>query len=122
MAFAIGITLLILFVIAFGLWYFERILARKKERVYGLIMPVAFLILSVVAVVQSAPTVFSQMQTSGNGIAAAIFSLALSFVLVNLPTLLVYVVYFRTRKKMGERPWPLRAQPNDTSSDHSNQP
>lgn len=111
----IGVTLLILFVIAVGLWYFERMLARRPGKWAGLIMPIAFFILSVTSVVSAAPSVFSQMEATG-GLGGAIATLALSFLLINLPTLLVYVVYFRTRQKMGERPWPLRSRSSDGGS------
>lgn len=105
--FTIISTLVVLAIIAFGLWYFERMLARQSSRVPGLCMPVAFFIISVMSVVQAAGSVFADMQSTG-GLGAAVATLIISFVLINLPTLLVYVVYFRTRKKMGERPWPLR--------------
>ncbi|MGM9630081.1 hypothetical protein [Butyricicoccus sp.] len=105
---AIVFSLVLIAVIAFGLWYFERYFARKPSRNAGLVMPVAFFIISVVAIIQSAPAVFSEMAETG-GIGGAILTLVLSFVIINLPTLFVYVVYYRTRRKMGEeRPWPLR--------------
>ena len=111
---AIVFSLVLIAVIAFGLWYFERYFARKQSRTAGLVMPVAFFIISVVAIIQSAPSVFSQMAETG-GIDGAILTLVLSFVIINLPTLLVYVVYYRTRRKMGEdRPWPLRPRTDDT--------
>ncbi len=113
---AIGITVLILFIIAFGLWYFERILAKKAQRGYGLIMPIMFFILSVVSIVQTIPNVISQTLEAGLSMSAAILSIVISFVLINLPTLLVYVVYFRIRRKMGERPWPLRKKPDGTDA------
>lgn len=111
---AIGITILILIIIAFCLWYFERMLALKSSRVPGLVMPIGFFIISLVSVIRSIPVLFSQLEKIG-GIGGAVATIILSFVITNIATIWVYIVYFRTRRKMGEtRPWPLRAK-NDSS-------
>ena len=109
--FSVIISFLLLGVIIFGLWYFERMLAHKPNRGPGLIMPVSFLIISVIAMFQSIPAVFADMEAVG-GVSGAIMTLVLSFLLSNAATVWVYIIYFRTRRKMGERPWPLRSKPN----------
>lgn len=115
---AIVLSAVLIAIVAFGLWYFERFLARKPGRNAGLIMPIAFFIISVLAIVQSAPTVFSQMTATG-GILGAILTLFFSFVIINLPTLWVYVIYYRTRRKMGEtRPWPFHPGTDDDDTQH----
>lgn len=103
---AIVISFILIAVIAFGLWYFERILARKPNPQLGLIMPVGSLIVSVVAMIGVIPALFENLETLG--ITGIVADLALSFVFSNLATIWLYIVYFFTRKKMGERPWPLR--------------
>ncbi|HIV68147.1 MAG TPA: hypothetical protein IAA32_04695 [Candidatus Butyricicoccus stercorigallinarum] len=107
---AVLFSLVLLAVIALGLWYFERSLARRPGRGAGLFLPAAFFVMSVVSIVRSAPAVFAAADGAGD----AVLSLLLSFALINLPTLLTYVVYFRTRRKLGEaRPWPLRPRESE---------
>ncbi|MDO4175425.1 MAG: hypothetical protein Q4D42_11745 [Eubacteriales bacterium] len=102
------ITLLILAVIAFSLWYFERMFAKKEGKYAGILMPALFLILSIVSIVQSAPATFANLRELGYGIGPSVATLAFSFVLTNVPTLWVYFVYRRTRKKLGLEAWPFR--------------
>lgn len=119
---AFMITLLILFVIGFGLWYFERMFAKKEGKYAGILMPVLFFVLSVVAIVQSAPETFSQLQEQGYGVGASIATLVFSFILTNIPTLWVYFVYRRTRKQLGLKAWPFgktSADSNDEKSENS---
>ena len=104
---AIVVSFIILAVIAFGLWYFERLLASKPNRNFGLIMPIGFPILSLISMVQAIPIIFEDLEAVG-GVSGAIFTVILSFIISNIATVWVYIVYFLTRKKMGERPWPLR--------------
>ncbi|MCD8356411.1 MAG: hypothetical protein LUE11_07555 [Clostridia bacterium] len=116
------ITLLILFVIGFGLWYFERMFAKKNGKYSGILMPILFFALSVVAIVQSAPTTFSQLQAQGYGIGASAATLVFSFILTNIPTFWVYFVYRRTRKRLGLKAWPFgkgSADSNDKNSQNS---
>ena len=104
----LGVTILVLAVIAFCLWYFERMLARKPSRIPGLAFPAILLIVSIFSIVQSAPTVFSQLDTVG-GIGGAIVALLISFGITNIATVWVAIVYHRTRRKMGDaHPWSLR--------------
>lgn len=102
---ALPLTILVLAIIAFCLWYFERMLARKSSRIPGLVMPVGFLLISVLSIVQSVPTVFAQLEELG-GISGVIITLLVSFVITNIPTIWVAFVYHRTRRKMGDaHPW-----------------
>lgn len=110
---AVVFSLVLIVIVAFGLWYFERYFARKPSPTSGLIMPVAFFIISVLAIVQSAPAVFSDMSAAG-GMGGAVATLILSFVIVNVPTVFVYLVYYFTRRKMGEtHPWPFGSRSKD---------
>lgn len=111
---AFFITLLILVVIGFGLWYFERMFAKKAGKYSGILMPALFLILSIVAIVQSAPATFTQLLDMGYGIGASVATLVLSFIVTNLPTLWVYFVYRRTRKKLGLEAWPFSKKSDNT--------
>lgn len=104
---AFFITLLVLVVIGFGLWYFERMFAKKEGKYSGILMPALFLILSIVAIVQSAPATFTQLREMGYGVGASVATLVLSFIVTNVPTLWVYFVYRRTRKKLGLEAWPF---------------
>lgn len=109
MAIALGITILVLGIIAFCLWYFERMLSRKSSRIPGLIMPVGLFVISILSIVQAAPAVFSQLDKVG-GIRGAVITLLVSFVITNIATVWVGVVYHRTRRKMGDaHPWSFHA-------------
>ena len=110
MPIALALTVLVLAVIAFCLWFFERMLARKPSRVLGLAFPAILLVVSIFSVVQAAPTVFSQLDTVG-GIGGAIVTLLVSFGITNIATVWVAIVYHRTRRKMGDmHPWSFRKQ------------
>lgn len=109
MAITLGITILVLGIIAFCLWYFERMLSRKSSRVPGLIMPVGLFVISILSIVQAAPSVFSQLDEVG-GIRGAVLTLLVSFVITNIATVWVGIVYHRTRRKMGDaHPWSFHA-------------
>ena len=104
-----GLLLLIagLVIVFVTLWFFERMFARRPGRGAGLTMPILFFVISVMSVVQAAPKVFGDLEHVG-GVGGAVASLVLSFLIANIPTVWGYYVYVRTRRKMGEYPWPLR--------------
>ena len=105
---ALIVSIIILGVIALGLWYFERMLAKRPSKYAGLGMPAAFLILSLYAIIKSIPTLVTDLQAQGYGVPAMIFTAIVSFVVTNSPTLWVYFVYRRTRKKLGLEIWPFK--------------
>lgn len=92
--------LIMVAIVLFGLGFFERILARKPQRWPGLIMPVAFLVISVMALVQSLPTVFGQMMNVGN-IAEVVLGVLVMLVALNIPTLITYGVFVFVRRRQG---------------------
>ena len=98
--------------VAFGV--LEWFLAKAKNRSLGLIMPFFFFIISVSSLLTSVEKTFTQLLT-GQAPWAAIVVLIALFLFLNIPTVVTYAVYFRTRKKMGERPWPMRRDPADRS-------
>lgn len=118
---ALPLTILVLAIIAFCLWYFERMLARKSSRIPGLVMPVGFLLISVLSIVQSVPTVFAQLEELG-GISGVIITLLVSFVITNIPTIWVAFVYHRTRRKMGDaHPWSFHTSEDKNTAEQSTQ-
>lgn len=118
---AFPLTILVLAIIAFCLWFFERMLARKSSRAPGLVMPIGFFIISVLAIVQAAPTVFSQLEEIG-GMSGTILTLLLSFLITNIATIWVAIVYHRTRRKMGDlHPWSFHVQADKDSTEQSAQ-
>lgn len=127
MKFAVASFLIVLLIIAVGFAYFERMLTRMKQS-FGLIMPAAFFVLSILAVIQSVPTVIDNIEQYNSTAGAAIVSLLASFVLINIPTIWVYVVHVYVCRKSGLTPWPfhskqkeLPAQTADDSSDSAAQ-
>lgn len=101
-------SFIVLAVIALGLWYFERMLAKRPSKYAGIGMPAAFLVLSLFSIVKSIPSVAETMQAQGYGVIAMIVTVILSFLVTNIPTLWVYFVYRRTRKKLGFEIWPFK--------------
>ncbi|MDO5784651.1 MAG: hypothetical protein Q4P20_06260 [Eubacteriales bacterium] len=115
----LAITILVLAIIAFCLWFFERMLARKPNRIPGLVMPVGFFIISVFSIVQAAPTVFSQLEEVG-GLSGAILTLLVSFLITNIATVWVSIVYHRTRRKMGDaHPWSFHSHKDEQTTEQS---
>ena len=53
-------------------------------------------------------SVVETMQAQGYGVIAMIVTVILSFLVTNIPTLWVYFVYRRTRKKLGFEIWPFK--------------
>ena len=86
-------SFIVLAVIALGLWYFERMLAKRPSKF---------------SIVKSIPSVVETMQAQGYGVIAIIVTVILSFLVTNIPTLWVYFVYRRTRKKLGFEIWPFK--------------
>lgn len=105
---ALIVSIIIIAVIALGLWYFERMFAKRPSKYAGLGMPVAFLVLSLFSVIKSIPSLVETMQGQGYGIMAMILTAIFSFVVTNIPTLWIYFVYRRTRKKLGLEIWPFK--------------
>ncbi len=127
MKFAVASFLIVLLIIAIGFAYFERMLTRMKQG-FGLIMPIAFFALSVLAVIQSIPTVMDNVAQYNSTIGAAILSLLVSFLLINIPTIWVYAVHVYVCRRSGLTPWPFHskskeqpAQTTDEPSDSSGQ-
>ena len=54
-------SFIVLAVIALGLWYFERMLAKRPSKYAGIGMPAAFLVLSLFSIVKSIPSVVETM-------------------------------------------------------------
>ena len=105
---ALLVSLIILAVIALGLWYFERMFAKRPSKYAGLGMPAAFLVLSLFSVIKSIPSRVETMQGQGYGVMAMVLTAIFSFVVTNIPTLWIYFVYRRTRKKLGLEIWPFK--------------
>ena len=105
---ALLVSLIILAVIALGLWYFERMFAKRPSKYAGLGMPAAFLVLSLFSVIKSIPSLEETMQGQGYGVMAMVLTAIFSFVVTNIPTLWIYFVYRRTRKKLGLEIWPFK--------------
>lgn len=105
---ALVISVIILAVIAVGLWYFERMFAKRPSKYAGLGMPAAFLVLSLFSIVKAIPSLVETMQGQGYGVMAMILTAIFSFVVTNIPTLWIYFVYRRTRKKLGLEIWPFK--------------
>lgn len=105
---ALLVSFIILAVIALGLWYFERMFAKRPSKYAGLGMPAAFLILSLFSVIKSTPSLVETMQGQGYSIMAMVLTAIFSFVVTNIPTLWIYFVYRRTRKKLGLEIWPFK--------------
>jgi hypothetical protein len=107
-----AVVVVIVFNVAFGV--LEWFLAKSKNKVFGLVLPFFFFITAVMSMLTSIEKTFTQLLTVDTPIAALIVMIAL-FVFINIPTIVTYAVYFRTRKKLGERPWPLRPKTDDPS-------
>lgn len=105
---ALIVSIIIIAVIALGLWYFERMFAKRPSKYAGLGMPAAFLVLSLFSVIKSIPSLVETMQGQGYGVMAMILTAIFSFVVTNIPTLWIYFVYRRTRKKLGLEIWPFK--------------
>ncbi len=105
---ALIVSIIIIAVIALGLWYFERMFAKRPSKYAGLGMPAAFLVLSLFSVIKSIPSLVETMQGQGYGVMAMILTAIFSFIVTNIPTLWIYFVYRRTRKKLGLEIWPFK--------------
>lgn len=105
---ALLVSLIILAIIALGLWYFERMFAKRPSKYAGLGMPAAFLVLSLFSVIKSIPSLVETMQGQGYGVMAMVLTAIFSFIVTNIPTLWIYFVYRRTRKKLGLEIWPFK--------------
>lgn len=109
-----ALAAVLLVVILFGiLAYAECMFARKESFVAGLILPGIFFCMSLVSVVGSLPSVFVQAATLGiSGLLQLVLVYFITFVFMNLPTAVTYIVYYRERKKLGETPWPFNRKNN----------
>lgn len=97
---------------AFGV--IEWFIARGKNKTLGLVLPFSFFVIAVMSILTSIEKLFLQL-ISTEAPAAAIFILIALFLFLNIPTLVTYLVYFRIRRKMGERPWPMKKQSGNPS-------
>ncbi|MGN1013792.1 MAG: hypothetical protein ACI4PM_00380 [Butyricicoccus sp.] len=106
-----GIILLVFLLILVGLnvgfGLLERILAKKANRGVGLVMPIFFFIISVMSILSAVEQTLPQM-TAVDTLPAAIVLLVILFLFLNIPTIVTYVIYARTRRTMGEAPWPMK--------------
>lgn len=91
--------------VLFGL--LERILAKKANRTYGLVMPFFFFLIATMSILSSIEKTFSQLLNVSAPLVAVALWIVL-YVFLNIPTLVTYIVYYRTRRKMGESPWPSK--------------
>lgn len=100
--------LIILFLVALLaviLGFVERYFARKGG---GVVLPVMFFLMSVVSVISSLPSVIRTAVEHGmSGILQVIVMYLIVFLVLNLPTALTYIIYYRERRKLGDTPWPL---------------
>ena len=101
------VFLLVLVGINVGFGLLERILAKKANRAVGLVMPVFFFIVAVMSMVSSIEKTFMQLISTDTPLAAGLL-IVIVFLILNIPTIVTYTVYFFTRKKMGEAPWPMK--------------
>lgn len=92
----------------------EWFLAKSKNKNFGLVLPIFFFVIAVMSMLTSIEKTFTQLLTVDTPLAALVVLIAL-FLFINIPTIVTYLVYYRTRKKMGERPWPMRKDPADPS-------
>lgn len=97
---------------AFGV--IEWFISRGKNKAFGLVLPVSFFVIAVMSMLTSIEKLFLQLISAETPV-AAIFILISLFLFLNIPTLVTYLVYFRIRRKMGERPWPMKKKPEDPS-------
>ena len=109
----LGVILVVAAVnIAFGV--IEWFLARGKNKTLGLVLPFSFFVIAVMSMLTSIEKLFIDLMSTDTPVAAVIVLIAL-FLFLNIPTLVTYLVYFRIRRKMGERPWPMKKQSDDPS-------
>ena len=109
----LGVILVVAAVnIAFGV--IEWFLARGKNKTLGLVLPFSFFVIAVMSMLTSIEKLFLDLVSTETPAAAVIVLIAL-FLFLNIPTLVTYLVYFRIRRKMGERPWPMKKQSGDPS-------
>lgn len=110
------VLFVILAVLAVGLWYFEKRSASRPERFAGLIIPGAFLALSLFSIIQSVPKLVATMQEQGYGTGAMILTAIFAFFVTNIPTFWVYFVYYRTRKRLGMEIFPFHMSDGQTAA------
>ena len=104
---AIISTLVILVVIFFALWFFERMVARKSGKYAGLAMPALLFAMSTFSVLSSLPAMLEgTAEQTYTYPQVALFTI-ISLLLFNIPTIWTYLVYRRTRKKLGKEVWPF---------------
>lgn len=112
--FVVVAAILVVVVINVIFGVLERFLAKSKNKSLGLILPVFFLIIAIMSMLTSIEKTFTQLLTVDTPLVALIILIVL-FLFINIPTIVTYAVYYRTRKKMGERPWPMRKDPAEPS-------
>ncbi|MGN1031644.1 MAG: hypothetical protein ACI4PQ_08580 [Butyricicoccaceae bacterium] len=94
-------------VICLALAFFERFLANMKGRVPGLVLPCFFAFISVYSLLSTVWQILPNLTQYGTPLQIVVM-LVLMFVVLNVPTLITYVVFVLCRRKKGETPWPLR--------------
>lgn len=107
---AIIATFVILIVIFFALWFFERMFARKSGKYAGLAMPVLLFVLSTFSVLSSLPAMLQGAADQTYTYPQVALFTIISLLLFNIPTIWTYFVYRRTRKKLGKEVWPFHGK------------
>ena len=107
-------VILVVAAVNIALGVIEWFLARGKNRTLGLVLPFSFFVIAVMSMLTSIEKLFLDLISTETPAAAVIVLIAL-FLFLNIPTLVTYLVYFRIRRKMGERPWPMKKQSGDPS-------
>ena len=106
------LIVIVLAIAAFALWILELYLSCMVGRVPGLVLPGLFFLSSVLAILQSTPSLFADLDAVG-GVTGAWATLLLVFIVTNIPTAYLYIIYFRTRRKIGDtHPWPFHNKEN----------
>ena len=100
---AIGFIMLV-FAFAAGMIWFQITLTRKANRAAGLILPgTSFCISLIASIVAIAFTAATGTEAPGPTNTAAVFQSALYiFLIYNVPTVILFVVYILFRRRRGD--------------------
>lgn len=88
------IVVILLIILVIGVTFLQIFLSKKKNEWFGKILPIISFLISIIT---SIVILFNFME--GSSLGTVFFSIIFSFLLCNIPTLILYVIY----KACGER-------------------
>ncbi len=98
----VTVILFLMIGIIIGMIFFQIFLSKKENKWYGLVLPIISFLFSLISVANVA-TPISYMSSNNSlaetGLAGIIFPMVATFLISNIPTVILLVIYFACREK-----------------------